>query len=31
MINRTNYNEVINEFGVNNLDPVLKAGHENYL
>jgi hypothetical protein len=31
MINRENYNEVINEFGVNNLDPVLKAGHENYL
>lgn len=31
MINRGNYDSIINGFGIENLDPILKASHENYL
>jgi hypothetical protein len=31
MINRSNYDKIISEFGIENLNPVLKAEHENYL
>jgi hypothetical protein len=31
MINRGNYDKIIADFGIENLDPVLKASHENYL
>lgn len=31
MINQSNYEKTINEFGIENLDPILKTQHENYL
>jgi len=31
MINRGNYDKIIEDFGLENLDPILKASHQNYL
>lgn len=31
MINRSNYDKIISEFGIENLNPILKAEHQNYL